>query len=59
MPLQKRLSGLIDCLSKKWQNFDAGMYDKALVTNNPVTATCIPSEKEIEMNRERLNPLLR
>ncbi|CAG9860969.1 unnamed protein product [Phyllotreta striolata] len=59
MPLQKRLSSLIECLSKKWQSVEAEMYDKALICNNPVVNTCLPSEEEIKVTKEKLNSLLR
>ncbi|CAG9820062.1 unnamed protein product [Phaedon cochleariae] len=59
MPLQKRLSSLIECLNKKWKSVDARIYDKALISTNPVTSGCVPSNKETETNKLLLNPPLR
>ncbi|XP_056643421.1 protein cramped isoform X1 [Diorhabda sublineata] len=58
MPLQKRLSSLIDCLSKRWKSVEANVYDKALISTS-ITINSIPTEQEIQINKERLNPLLR
>ncbi|KAG5892369.1 hypothetical protein JTB14_035983 [Gonioctena quinquepunctata] len=59
LPLQKRLSTLIECLSKKWKSVDARIYDKALMSSNPLTNVCVPPDKVIEVNKSLLNPPLR
>lgn len=59
LPLQKRLSCLIDYLSNKWKTVEARTFEKALISPNAVTNTCLPPEKVIEATTNFLNPSLR
>ncbi|XP_072384803.1 protein cramped [Diabrotica undecimpunctata] len=59
MPLQKRLSSLIECLSKKWKSIDANIYDKVLLSGSLIKDDGMPPEKEVDACKEKLNPLLR
>ncbi|XP_028128511.2 uncharacterized protein LOC114324835 [Diabrotica virgifera virgifera] len=59
MPLQKRLSNLIECLSKKWKTVDANIYDKVLLSGSLIKDDAMPPKKEVDASKEKLNPLLR
>ncbi|XP_030750783.1 protein cramped [Sitophilus oryzae] len=59
LPLQKRLNALIQCLSKRWKTRDVIEYEKSIVSSNPVTNDCVPSQQEIVDNLALLSPALR
>ncbi|KAJ8911082.1 hypothetical protein NQ315_000542 [Exocentrus adspersus] len=59
LPLQKRLSSLIECLNKRWQTVDAKIYEKALVSTNPITDSCVPPTSVSEETKKLLSSTLR
>ncbi|XP_018573736.1 protein cramped [Anoplophora glabripennis] len=59
LPLQKRLSNLITCVNNRWKTVEARVYDKALVSSNPVTDNCVPPTNISDENKMLLTPTLR
>ncbi|XP_008192098.1 protein cramped isoform X2 [Tribolium castaneum] len=59
LSLQKRLSSLITCINTRWKTSEAVVYDKAVISTNPVTKNCVPDTKTIDDSTLLLNPLLR
>ncbi|KAJ8981313.1 hypothetical protein NQ317_015446 [Molorchus minor] len=59
LPLQKRLSSLISCVSNRWKTVDARVYEKAVTSSNPVTNNCVPPNNIVEENRSILTLPLR
>ncbi|XP_044254486.1 protein cramped isoform X2 [Tribolium madens] len=59
LSLQKRLSSLITCINTRWKSSEAIVYDKAVISTNPVTKNCVPDSKTIDDSTLLLNPLLR
>ncbi|KAL1509346.1 hypothetical protein ABEB36_004101 [Hypothenemus hampei] len=59
LPIQKRLSALIQCLNKRWKSVDALNYEKAVESNNPMTEDCVPPKQEINDKTALLIPPLR
>ncbi|XP_066245130.1 protein cramped [Euwallacea similis] len=48
LPIQKRLSSLIECLNRRWKTIEAVIYEKAVLPENPLISDCAPSKQEIE-----------
>ncbi|XP_076273272.1 cramped chromatin regulator isoform X2 [Rhynchophorus ferrugineus] len=59
LPLQKRLSALIQFLNNRWKSRDAIEYEKSVISTSAVTIECVPPKQEILKNLSRLSPPLK
>ncbi|XP_050298076.1 protein cramped-like isoform X2 [Anthonomus grandis grandis] len=59
LPIQKRLTSLIQCLNKRWKTIDAQIYENAAISKNPATQDCAPSDQEVQEKLSLVAPPLR